>query len=64
MRFVERQRNQAILINEHIRVTVIEVRDDEVTVAIESDQDPTINRIETMLLAKGEAELQLVGALA
>lgn len=62
MRFVERQKNQAILINEHIRVTILEVRDGEVTVAIESDQDPTLNRIETMLLAGAEAELTLAGA--
>ncbi len=62
MRFVERQKNQTILINEHIRVTVLEVRDGEVTVSIESDLDPTLNRIETMMLAHEEAGLALVGA--
>ncbi len=62
MHFVERHRDQAIIINGHIRVTVLEVHDDEVTVAIESDGDPGMNRIETLRRVNSGAQLELVGA--
>lgn len=61
MRQIERHRNQAVVINGHIRVTVLEVHDDEVTLSIESDRQPEMNRIETLRVAGSEVrELALV----
>lgn len=63
MRQIERDRNQSIVINGHIRVTVLEVHEDEVTLSIESDRQPEMNRIETLRIAGSEAqELALVGS--
>lgn len=62
MQLIERQKNQAIVIDGHVRVTVLEVHEDEVIVSIESTEDPTQNRIETLRLATESSELELVGA--
>lgn len=64
MELIERQKNQAIVIDGHVRVTVIEVHEDEVIVSIESGADPSLNRIETMRLVRSESELELAGAPA
>ncbi len=59
---IERQRDEVVMINGHIRVTVIEVHDDEVTVAIESDREPGASRIETLRVSPaGQVQLELVG---
>lgn len=63
MQIIERRRNQAIVIDGHIRVTVLEVHDDEITVSVESDTDPQINCIETIHVVSEAAELELAGAL-
>ncbi len=64
MRQIERYRNQAVIVNGHIRVTVLEVHDDEVILSIESDRQPEMNRIETLRVAGSEVqELALVGAV-
>lgn len=64
LKLIERQKNETIVIGSHLRVTVLEVHDDEVIVSIESDEDPTFNRIETLRVAKADAELELAGAFA
>lgn len=64
MKIIERRKNQAIVIDNHIRVTILEVHDDEITVSIESQSDPEMNRIETLFMSAGAGELALAGSVA
>ena len=59
MKLIECEKNQVIHIDRDIRVTVLEVHDDEITVSIQS---PDENRIETLRVAHAEARLELAGA--
>ncbi len=62
MHFIDRSKNESIIIAGQLRVTILEVHDDEVTVSIESNDDPAENRIETLRVATIASERELVAA--
>ncbi|MFK7818046.1 MAG: carbon storage regulator [Planctomycetaceae bacterium] len=63
MQLIDCEKGQVINIDDSLRVTVLEIHDGEITVSIESPEDPTLNRIETLRLLREEApQLELASA--
>jgi sRNA-binding carbon storage regulator CsrA len=65
MQLIDCEKGQVISIDGSLRVTVLEIHDGEITVSIESPEDPTQNRVETLRLLREETpelELELAAA--
>ncbi len=60
MLVLSRKKNESIIINDHITLTVVEIRGDKVRLGIEAPKDVTVHRREVyeaiMRQAKAEAE--------
>ncbi len=61
MLVLSRKKDESIIINDHIRVTVVEIRGDKVRLGIDAPKDVTVHRrevyeaIQNQLKANGEA---------
>lgn len=56
MLVLSRKKNESIIINDHITVTVVEVRGDKVRLGIEAPKDVTVHRREIYEAIRNQVE--------
>jgi len=56
MLVLSRKKNESIIINDHITVTVIEIRGDKVRLGIEAPKDVTVHRREVYEAIQNQAK--------
>lgn len=61
MKHIECEKNQVIRIDDNIRITVLEVHDNEITVSIQSPGDSRIETLRVVSEGAHEPQLELVG---
>ena len=64
MLVLSRKKNESIIINDNITVTVIEIRGDKVRLGIEAPKDVTVHRREVYEAIQSQAKAQDSGATA
>ena len=57
MLVLSRKKNESIIINDHIIVTVVEIRGDKVRLGIEAPKDVTVHRREVYEAIQNQARL-------
>ena len=58
MLVLSRKKNESIIINDHITVTVVEIRGDKVRLGIEAPKDVTVHRREVYEAIQNQARLR------
>lgn len=58
MLVLSRKKNESIIINDHITVTVVEVRGDKVRLGIEAPKNVTVHRQEVYEAIQNQAKAQ------
>jgi carbon storage regulator len=61
MLVLSRKKNESIIINDHITVTVIEIRGDKVRLGIEAPKDVTVHRQEVYEAIQNQAKNRDLG---
>ena len=64
MLVLSRKKNESIIINDHIVVTVVEIRGDKVRLGIDAPKDVTVHRREVYEAIQNQAKLREEGAPA
>jgi len=64
MLVLSRKKNESIIINDHITVTVIEIRGDKVRLGIEAPKDVTVHRREVYDAIQSQAKAMGHGSAA
>jgi len=62
MLVLSRKKNESIIINDHIIVTVVEIRGDKVRLGIEAPKDVTVHRREVYEAIQNQAKLSEAAA--
>ncbi len=62
MLVLSRKKNESIIINDHITLTVVEIRGDKVRLGIEAPKDVTVHRREIYEAIQNQARLLGEGA--
>jgi len=57
MLVLSRKKNESIIINDHITVTVVEIRGDKVRLGIDAPKDVTVHRREVYDAIQSQAKL-------
>lgn len=58
MLVLSRKKNESIIINDHITITVVEIRGDKVRLGIEAPKDVTVHRREVYEAIQQQVRLQ------
>ncbi len=58
MLVLSRKKNESIIINDHITVTVVEIRGDKVRLGIEAPKDVTVHRREVYEAIQNQAKVR------
>jgi len=61
MLVLSRKKNESIIINDHITVTVVEIRGDKVRLGIDAPKDVTVHRREVYEAIQSQAHLHEAG---
>ena len=64
MLVLSRKKNESIIINDHITVTVVEIRGDKVRLGIDAPKDVTVHRREVYEAIQSQANAHSPGAPA
>jgi len=64
MLVLSRKKNESIIINDHITVTVVEIRGDKVRLGIDAPKEVTVHRREVYEAIQNQAKARETGAAA
>jgi carbon storage regulator len=64
MLVLSRKKNESIIINDHITVTVVEIRGDKVRLGIDAPKDVSVHRREVYEAIQNQAKAQQTNASA
>ncbi len=64
MLVLSRKKNESIIINDHITVTVVEIRGDKVRLGIDAPKDVSVHRREVYEAIQNQSRMSEAGTLA
>jgi carbon storage regulator len=63
MLVLSRKKNESIIINDHITVTVVEIRGDKVRLGIDAPKDVTVHRREVYEAIQNQSKMSQAGSV-